>query len=137
MSEDYTFEGMQRYKQSDQYKDSLNDTPWYLEEGVKMIRDMQERAWSKGFHLNLGGGVLNKGYSRSDLDILVMYGLYEESYDRLGLVNEFKYHYDLRLEDTVEKCDVITVYKLRENNPLGRRIDLVFLNNPVRGYQLV
>jgi hypothetical protein len=42
---------------------------WYLVEGVALIRKLQEKAWACGYHLALGGGVLNKGYSDKDLDI--------------------------------------------------------------------
>ncbi len=45
---------------------------WTLEEGLAFIRDLQPKAWANGYHLALAGGVLNRGESFKDLDIIVM-----------------------------------------------------------------
>jgi hypothetical protein len=37
-----------------------------------LIAKLQEKVWPLGFHIALGGGVLNHGYSDSDLDLYVM-----------------------------------------------------------------
>jgi hypothetical protein len=42
---------------------------WTLEEALPLIREWQPIAKSCGFHLALGGGVLNTGKSRKDLDL--------------------------------------------------------------------
>jgi hypothetical protein len=42
---------------------------WELEEALELIRALQEKAWSFGYHLCLGGGVLQKGRSEKDLDL--------------------------------------------------------------------
>lgn len=45
---------------------------WTLTEGVELIRAAQPFARHAGYHLGIAGGVLNKGYSNHDLDIVVM-----------------------------------------------------------------
>jgi hypothetical protein len=47
----------------------LQDTVWTLEEGLAVVRTLQPVARSYGYHVALGGGVLNRGYSKKDLDI--------------------------------------------------------------------
>lgn len=44
-------------------------TRWTLEDALGLIRPLQEAARSYGYHLCLGGGVLNRGYSEKDLDL--------------------------------------------------------------------
>lgn len=43
--------------------------PWKLEEGLKLVRALQGRVREFGYHITLGGGVLNKGESDKDLDL--------------------------------------------------------------------
>jgi hypothetical protein len=43
---------------------------WTLEEGLEVVRLLQPGAAERGFNLSLGGGVLNKGTSLHDLDIV-------------------------------------------------------------------
>ena len=45
---------------------------WTLEEGLELIRTIQTKALHKGYHLALGGGVLNRGWSLNDLDIIAL-----------------------------------------------------------------
>lgn len=45
-------------------------TGWTLESGVEFIRRYQDLAVGHGYNLSLGGGVLNKGGSDHDLDIV-------------------------------------------------------------------
>jgi hypothetical protein len=42
---------------------------WTLEEAVKLVRALQEPARKFNYHICLGGGVLNKGYSEKDVDL--------------------------------------------------------------------
>lgn len=42
---------------------------WELNEAIQLIRDIQPMLRLRGYHLGLGGGVLNKGTSLHDLDI--------------------------------------------------------------------
>lgn len=43
--------------------------PWKIEEGLKLIRALQGRVREFGYHIALGGGVLNNGTSDKDLDL--------------------------------------------------------------------
>lgn len=43
--------------------------PWKIEEGLKLIRALQGRTKDFGYHIALGGGVLNTGVSDKDLDL--------------------------------------------------------------------
>lgn len=45
---------------------------WGLSDALEVIRPLQFKALQFGFHLALAGGVLNKGMSHNDLDIIVM-----------------------------------------------------------------
>lgn len=42
---------------------------WKLEDGLKLIRALQLATRKYGYHLALGGSVLNKGESQKDLDL--------------------------------------------------------------------
>lgn len=42
---------------------------WKLDEALELIRSLQPKVKTFGFHLCLGGGVLNKGFSEKDLDL--------------------------------------------------------------------
>lgn len=42
---------------------------WTLEDGLKLVRAIQNTTRKYGYHLTLGGGVLNNGKSKKDLDL--------------------------------------------------------------------
>lgn len=43
---------------------------WTLDEAVQFIRDRHQAAFNLGYNLSLGGGVLMRGWSTNDLDIV-------------------------------------------------------------------
>lgn len=45
---------------------------WTLEEALKLIRGLQPRIREIGYHITLGGGVLNHGMSKKDLDLFFL-----------------------------------------------------------------
>ncbi len=45
---------------------------WYLADALILVRELQALAWPNGWHIALGGGVLNHGYSDKDLDLYVL-----------------------------------------------------------------
>ena len=45
---------------------------WTLDTALPVVRALQFKALQFGYHIALGGGVLNKGQSDRDLDIVVM-----------------------------------------------------------------
>lgn len=51
---------------------SLPRHSWYLADAQLAIRDLQQLLWPLGYHIALGGGVLNHGYSDKDLDLYVL-----------------------------------------------------------------
>lgn len=42
---------------------------WTLAEGLEVVRGLQPESREFGYHVTLGGGVLNAGHSNKDLDI--------------------------------------------------------------------
>ena len=44
-------------------------TQWKLDDGLALIRALQPLTRKYGYHVALGGGVLNKGFSDKDLDL--------------------------------------------------------------------
>jgi len=46
------------------------ETSWFLSDALPFIGKLQPGAMESGWCLMLGGGVLNRGYSPNDLDLL-------------------------------------------------------------------
>ena len=42
---------------------------WYIDEGIMTVRAVQDIAKKFGYHATIGGGVINKGSSKKDLDL--------------------------------------------------------------------
>ena len=42
---------------------------WKLDNGLKVVRAIQQNCRSYGYHLTIGGGVVNNGSSEKDLDL--------------------------------------------------------------------
>lgn len=42
---------------------------WTMEDGLKLVRALQPEARKFGYHLSLGGSVLNQGHSHKDIDL--------------------------------------------------------------------
>lgn len=60
----------------------MSNVIWTIEQGVDFIRKWEPEAAKLGFHLGIMGGVLMKGYSEKDLDVLVC-----------PLKTEFEHHF--------------------------------------------
>jgi hypothetical protein len=58
---------------------------WELEEALGLIRSLQPETRKFNYHLCLGGGVLNKGESKKDLDL---YFLPMNNGEKVGTPNE-------------------------------------------------
>lgn len=100
------------------------DAMWQMSDAIDLIRKLQPRAWELGYHLNFGGGVLNKGYSYKDLDILAMYVSARDQRPEIDLVFEFiKLGFENMEKDT--KFPGVTVFKLSNAT---QKIDLIFVN---------
>lgn len=48
---------------------SVEEQKWTLIEGLKLVRGLQSNVKEFGYHISLGGSVLNHGESRKDLDL--------------------------------------------------------------------
>ena len=59
---------------------------WYLADALLLVRKLQAAVWPLGWHVALGGGVLNHGYSDKDLDIYVL-PIYDEERFPRGIQN--------------------------------------------------
>lgn len=63
---------------------------WTLEEALRFVRELQTGvATPNGFHLALGGGVLNNGDSNKDLDLYFLPRL-GESNNRTALLTDLR-----------------------------------------------
>lgn len=100
---------------------------WTLDEAVKLIRQMQPLAFECGYHLNLGGGVLNKGFSNKDLDILAMFGSFESELKTNQLVEIFK-NYGFSVTYVAKEFPGIVVFKMKELHG-HRNLDLIVVND--------
>lgn len=45
---------------------------WTIEDALDVIRTMQPKCMDAGYYIAMAGGVLNKGYSDNDLDLVAM-----------------------------------------------------------------
>jgi len=62
-------------------------TKWTLEDALGLIRALQPKTRKWNYHLALGGGVLNNGFSEKDLDLYFLpMGSMRKSSDSKGLV---------------------------------------------------
>lgn len=59
---------------------------WTLEDALRLIRDVQPGTRKYEYHLCLGGGVLNKGHSKKDLDLYFLPMKREKDADNKGLL---------------------------------------------------
>lgn len=50
----------------------LKPVVWKLKDGLALVRKLQPETRQFGYHLTLGGGVLNTGKSRKDLDLFFL-----------------------------------------------------------------
>lgn len=49
-----------------------SEVMWTLDQGVRLVRALQESSRKFGYHLTLGGGVVNKGSSSKDVDLFFL-----------------------------------------------------------------
>lgn len=45
---------------------------FYLPDALLLVRQLQAIAWPLNYHVTLGGGILNHGYSDKDMDIYML-----------------------------------------------------------------
>jgi len=66
---------------------------WTLDEGVAVVRDIQEAVRPFGYHVALGGGVLNLGKSDKDLDLYFLAMDVEQGNDPHALLAFLQDHF--------------------------------------------
>lgn len=53
----------------DEFAQNKDPIIWTLQQGLDLVRTIQPRLHHMGYHVAIGGGVINKGYSTKDLDL--------------------------------------------------------------------
>lgn len=85
---------------------------WNLEQALYLIRALQPKARLCGYHLLLGGGVLNNGSSNHDLDLVAMPGSHDPQ-DEDSLLEAFaSLGYQVRVRSLEHPG--IRLFKLRQ-----------------------
>jgi hypothetical protein len=99
---------------------------WTLDEALELVRRLQDDTRQFGYHLAIGGGVINNGYSDKDLDLYFLplddqdrpedlEGLLvwlTEQFGELSPINDYPTavsHYALKLktaDDVVKRIDL-------------------------------
>ncbi len=81
---------------------------WYLADAQLLVRKLQAIAWPNGWHIALGGGVLNHGYSDKDLDLYAL-----PIYNQPGTADED--HLLCLMHKTLEGAEMSRVCSLQDN----------------------
>ncbi len=116
------------------------NAPWTIEAALLLIRRLQPALRAYGYHLALGGGVLNRGSSGHDLDLYLLptYGEQERSLN--SALEVFQMH-NFPMVPRIGHPDLPTItirdesgftspemgprfYTLYVCDPHGRRVDL-------------
>ena len=63
---------------------------WTLDEGLEIVRDLQDMTREYDYHLTIGGGVVNKGSSLKDLDLYFLPLCNGNTPDPKGLLRELE-----------------------------------------------
>lgn len=50
----------------------MSDKFWTLDDGLRLVRGIQATAKKYGYYIALAGGVLNKGFSEKDIDLVFL-----------------------------------------------------------------
>ncbi|MGE3341548.1 MAG: hypothetical protein AB7J46_06665 [Candidatus Altimarinota bacterium] len=75
------------------------NTMWTLDQGLSVVRDLQPNVKKLGYHLCLGGGVLNNGESTKDIDLYFLpLDNAEYPVDSEGLLNMLQNRYLTKIE---------------------------------------
>ena len=105
----------------------FGESPWTLEEGIDICRQIEAKISSWGFHCGLTGSCLFRGQSSKDLDIIIYPHKYVgENYSITDVVEVLKQSFCKELEpiDHRHYNDFKTVYWGDFQN---KRIDFFFL----------
>lgn len=104
---------------------------WSLQEALDLIHRIQEPANQAGWYVALAGGVLNKGYSYHDLDLVLV----PMDCNQLGTWNMGYVMRDVKATYVRNSEDMLSSWRSRGSNDSkfvehwdigGRRIDLIY-----------
>lgn len=109
-------------------------TDWTMDEAVRLIRVLEPMAAKRGFHIGLCGGVLQKGRSEKDVDLLLYpdctaipgdYAGLKKDWASLGIAmtHSAAQMKALWVKQGVRDGKHVEVFRLKD----GRRIDLIFV----------
>lgn len=112
----------------------MSDNKWTLNVSVNFIRIIHPSAFVGGYNLHLGGGVLDKGHSNKDLDIVAI----RRPQELTPFINSTLTLLDImgfKLEKTDNEIPDRVVYKLKQEEGTFKRlnglaIDFIVLNLP-------
>jgi hypothetical protein len=104
--------------------------PWSLSEALELVREIQPQIKRYGYHVALGGGVLNNGYSEKDADLYFL-SLDDATTTNIGELSEFLsgYWHDMLCTPIgdVDHYGPHKLYRLRQTYrelKTGKRIDV-------------
>jgi hypothetical protein len=103
--------------------------PWTLEDALAHVRDIQLSTRKFGYHLTLGGGVLNNGYSEKDLDLFFLplddSKTPRDPHGMLDFLTKFYRTTPVSINNTegYGPSDLYT-HKVKFNDGHGRRVDV-------------
>jgi len=98
---------------------------WKIDEALKLIRDIQPHARMNDYNLALAGGVLDKGFSDNDLDIIVIPRSATRKPNKETLIEEFRMQIALR-GLVVSKIEELPEYG---EGMEGRKLTRLILSN--------
>lgn len=108
------------------FVDNTESPSWTLDQALTLIRQLQPTAFEAGYHLNLGGGVLNHGKSNNDLDILAMPGSFEIETNIKKLVDTLTLSCGFTLDEVKTTYPGIIVHKLSNKQICStQKLDLI------------
>jgi hypothetical protein len=94
---------------------------WTVETGAKFIQEIHPIAFVCGWNLHLGGGVLTRGFSDSDLDVLALPRFQTTLHDKQPLVVEMG-----RLGWLAIKIRELPNRDVRGFEREGRKVEFIF-----------
>lgn len=105
-----------------------NDMMWDMIGATKFIQALETQIWPQGYHCGLTGGVLYKGYSAKDLDVIIYPHTKGQGLNKKDL---FSFITKWSQAEVANSCESIS--QIRDGKDVrwleisGKRIDLFFL----------
>jgi hypothetical protein len=104
--------------------DPKNVVMWGLSDALTLVREIQPQMHALGYHVCLAGGVLNKGYSIKDLDLVFVPMTNEDRPPVAGLCTWFNDQWGLAKENVTDPEPCVSLRYQASYLHFGRRIDV-------------